>query len=182
MIKIHIVASHRLLTEDLVAEMNAQWMEEWRVVRSCRPLADFLGLDFLEEVKGVEDEKESCAFQLHSVPEKSTETELYDDIPASRLSYGPAQVSIFGGWLTMLMDRDLYEKLGLNGRPARCSPEKYFVRVDMRQPAFMPGRPLHKRVLDCITGRFPKGCPFVIMMRRTCALSGKTIFRRHFTI
>lgn len=58
------------------------------------------------------------------------------------------------GKLHLAVTKETYDSLGLCGRASKLTPgRRYNICIDMRAKAFVPGRKLHDRVLDCLSQR-----------------------------
>ncbi|KAF8939864.1 hypothetical protein BGZ58_008492 [Dissophora ornata] len=68
------------------------------------------------------------------------------------------------GKLTLSLNKDSYEQLGLSGTPSKFHPnrQRYVVEVDLRSPSMVPGKPAFERIKWCFENTLATVFPMVL--------------------
>lgn len=62
----------------------------------------------------------------------------------------------FTGILVLNVSKDIYEQLGLEGRPSHFNkkiPSRFVVTIDLVKPSFRPDKKNYRRIQWCLTNR-----------------------------
>ncbi|XP_028831526.1 ribonuclease P protein subunit p40 isoform X1 [Denticeps clupeoides] len=80
------------------------------------------------------------------------------------------------GQLILSVDKDTYERLGLEGKPSQYNHRqvmRYVVTVDVTEKSMAPGSKRYQRVLASLTERVPMKCDFLFSRHKNAAAAAE---------